>query len=469
MNTSFHARLRGGGGAPGRCRRSPSAARSADDVSVVALGCDADTRFRVASITKPFTAMLALRAARPRTTPTGVWPADVRVRHCSPTRPASTASCRAANCARSATATVRCQRASRSCPAVRRFVGRRARSGRTRTPATGSRATSRRCVRGRRTRTRWPSASCAVRPRGDVVRRARPRRHRAGCATPGRTPARGGRRAGSSRPPRICCASAGGCSREPSFAQMRTATASRSAASTASASSASASAESRSGATPARTAASRARCSSCRTRRGLRRPDELGDRCEGAVRGRERVLRTGARRAPPRAAVRRAARGAARAYAGTLREQRHDGRGRALAPGGLVRRRSAGDEAFLRPLDERRFEVPTARTCASASTSRATASRGSAAGSPRASRDRRRRRGRPSGHRRGRRRDPRRRRLGRRRGGRGVPGLVCRRDGDDRAPRRRPRDLLRRGVGRGAPPRLLRRRPVGRGRDRWRS
>jgi CubicO group peptidase (beta-lactamase class C family) len=50
------------------------------DSSVVALGCDPDTRFRAASITKPFTAFLAcgvleLEAA------TGVWPDDVRVRH----------------------------------------------------------------------------------------------------------------------------------------------------------------------------------------------------------------------------------------------------------------------------------------------------------------------------------------------------------------------------------------------------
>jgi CubicO group peptidase (beta-lactamase class C family) len=50
------------------------------DVSVVALGCDPGTRFRAASITKPFTALLAggllgLDEA------TGVWPDEVRVRH----------------------------------------------------------------------------------------------------------------------------------------------------------------------------------------------------------------------------------------------------------------------------------------------------------------------------------------------------------------------------------------------------
>ena len=47
---------------------------------MVALGCDEDTRFRIASITKPMTAMLALRLLDLDAS-TGVWPADVRVRH----------------------------------------------------------------------------------------------------------------------------------------------------------------------------------------------------------------------------------------------------------------------------------------------------------------------------------------------------------------------------------------------------
>lgn len=46
----------------------------------VAVGCAADTRFRVASITKPFTATLAL-GLLDLDAPTGVWPGDVRVRH----------------------------------------------------------------------------------------------------------------------------------------------------------------------------------------------------------------------------------------------------------------------------------------------------------------------------------------------------------------------------------------------------
>ena len=44
-----------------------------------AVGCSADTRFRVASVTKPFTGTLALRLLD-FDAATGVWPADVRVR-----------------------------------------------------------------------------------------------------------------------------------------------------------------------------------------------------------------------------------------------------------------------------------------------------------------------------------------------------------------------------------------------------
>jgi CubicO group peptidase (beta-lactamase class C family) len=49
-------------------------------VETAALGCDPGTRFRVASITKPFTATLALDLLDPQA-PTGVWAPDVRVRH----------------------------------------------------------------------------------------------------------------------------------------------------------------------------------------------------------------------------------------------------------------------------------------------------------------------------------------------------------------------------------------------------
>jgi len=49
-------------------------------VETFSVGCPVDTVFRVASITKPFTATLALELLAPQGT-TGVWPADVRVRH----------------------------------------------------------------------------------------------------------------------------------------------------------------------------------------------------------------------------------------------------------------------------------------------------------------------------------------------------------------------------------------------------
>jgi CubicO group peptidase (beta-lactamase class C family) len=51
-----------------------------DGASVVAFGCATDTRFRIASVTKPMTAALALRLLDPEAV-TGVWPDDVRIRH----------------------------------------------------------------------------------------------------------------------------------------------------------------------------------------------------------------------------------------------------------------------------------------------------------------------------------------------------------------------------------------------------
>jgi D-alanyl-D-alanine carboxypeptidase len=48
--------------------------------TTVALGCEPDTRFRIASVTKPMVATLAL-GLLDLDEPTGVWPDDVRVRH----------------------------------------------------------------------------------------------------------------------------------------------------------------------------------------------------------------------------------------------------------------------------------------------------------------------------------------------------------------------------------------------------
>ena len=48
--------------------------------TTVAVGCDAATRFRIASVTKPLTALLALELLE-LDGPTGVWPGEVRVHH----------------------------------------------------------------------------------------------------------------------------------------------------------------------------------------------------------------------------------------------------------------------------------------------------------------------------------------------------------------------------------------------------
>ncbi len=50
------------------------------DIGTIAIGCDASARFRVASVTKTFTATLALQLLDIEDS-TGVWPADVRIRH----------------------------------------------------------------------------------------------------------------------------------------------------------------------------------------------------------------------------------------------------------------------------------------------------------------------------------------------------------------------------------------------------
>ena len=51
-----------------------------DEVGTIAIGCHVGARFRVASVTKTFTATLALQLLDFEDS-TGVWPADVRIRH----------------------------------------------------------------------------------------------------------------------------------------------------------------------------------------------------------------------------------------------------------------------------------------------------------------------------------------------------------------------------------------------------
>lgn len=50
------------------------------DEGIVAVGCEPETRFRIASVTKPLTALLTLRLLDPDA-PTGIWPEEVKVRH----------------------------------------------------------------------------------------------------------------------------------------------------------------------------------------------------------------------------------------------------------------------------------------------------------------------------------------------------------------------------------------------------
>ncbi len=50
------------------------------EVETAAIGCDPGTLFRVASITKPFTALLAVGLLDLEES-SGIWPPDVRVRH----------------------------------------------------------------------------------------------------------------------------------------------------------------------------------------------------------------------------------------------------------------------------------------------------------------------------------------------------------------------------------------------------
>jgi CubicO group peptidase (beta-lactamase class C family) len=75
MNASFHAVCEAAAE-----RWAVPALVVATHNELVAIGCEAETRFRIASVTKPLTALLALSLLE-LDEPTGVWPDDVRVRH----------------------------------------------------------------------------------------------------------------------------------------------------------------------------------------------------------------------------------------------------------------------------------------------------------------------------------------------------------------------------------------------------
>jgi len=79
MNTSFHGMCEAAAG-EWSVPALAVAVAVREDSSVTAVGCEPDAVFRVASVTKPFTALFALGLLDPGET-TGVWPPDVEVRH----------------------------------------------------------------------------------------------------------------------------------------------------------------------------------------------------------------------------------------------------------------------------------------------------------------------------------------------------------------------------------------------------
>ena len=365
MNTSFHADLRGRGRGVVGAGDGRRHLRSATTPPSLALGCDAGARFRAASITKPFTALLA-GGLLDLDEATGVWPSDVRVRHLLSHM--SGFDCELPNGDLSRLRRRRRRARPPRSRSSRRCAGSSAstRSGRTRTPGTGSRGTSAAVRGGATLRGRAGRARArAVRPRGDVVRRARPRRHR---AVRSRRPVPRAR-----RPSGGLVSTAADLLRfgqrllaEPLLRGDATARAeSRSAACTASVSSANASEASTSGAIRARTADSRAQLLLVPdARRGVRRPDERRARGESALRRRERVLRRGARRAARPPPVRRAAEDQLTAYAGRY-ENSDAAASIRPAHGGLVLE-IADEELFVRPLGDGRFRVPDRRARARA-------------------------------------------------------------------------------------------------------
>jgi CubicO group peptidase (beta-lactamase class C family) len=88
--------------------------------ATVSVGCAADARFRVASVTKPFTATLALKLLD-LDAPTGVWAHDVRVRHLL--SHTSGYDCECGDLARFGDGDGALAEAMRELPSVRRFLG----------------------------------------------------------------------------------------------------------------------------------------------------------------------------------------------------------------------------------------------------------------------------------------------------------------------------------------------------------
>ncbi len=92
------------------------------EVETFSVGCEVDTIFRVASITKPFTATLALELLDPQAA-TGVWPPDVRVRHLLSHTSGYDCELRAGDQARFGDGDDALAAQALELPSVRRFVG----------------------------------------------------------------------------------------------------------------------------------------------------------------------------------------------------------------------------------------------------------------------------------------------------------------------------------------------------------
>ncbi len=92
------------------------------DLSVIAVGCDPDARFRTASVTKPFTALLACGLLDLDDT-TGVWPPDVRISHLLAHTSGFDCELADADMARLGDGSDALAAAVRELPGVRRFVG----------------------------------------------------------------------------------------------------------------------------------------------------------------------------------------------------------------------------------------------------------------------------------------------------------------------------------------------------------
>jgi CubicO group peptidase (beta-lactamase class C family) len=90
------------------------------EIETFSVGCSVESIFRVASITKPFTATLALDLLDPQGA-TGVWPADVHVRHLL--SHTSGFDCECGDLARFGDGTDALPAAVEALPAVRRYVG----------------------------------------------------------------------------------------------------------------------------------------------------------------------------------------------------------------------------------------------------------------------------------------------------------------------------------------------------------